>query len=53
MLKEIEKAKLEIHFCSGKSVGVMLFADDFVSVRDSNENLKSLVDVEYSYCSKI
>ena len=30
----------------------MLFADDFVGVSDSKENLQKLIDVVYSYCSK-
>ena len=31
----------------------MLFADDFVGVSDSKESLQKLIDVVYSYCSKI
>ena len=32
----------------------MLFADDFIVVRDSKESLQKLIDVVYiySYCSK-
>ena len=30
--------------------GGMLFADDFVGISDSKENLQNLIDVVYSYC---
>ena len=40
-----------IWLSSGKSVGGMLFDDDFVGIRDSKESLQKLLDV-YSYCSK-
>ena len=30
----------------------MLFANDFVGVSDSKENLKKLRDVVYSYCNR-
>ena len=29
-----------------------MFADDFVGISDSQENLQKLIDVVYSYCSK-
>ena len=43
LLKEVEQTGLGIHLNSGKTVGGMLFADDFVGISDSKEN---------SYCSK-
>ena len=46
LLKEVEEAELGIQLSSGKIVGGMLFADDFVGVSDSKESL------QYSYCSK-
>ena len=52
LLKEVEQAELGIQLSSGKTVGGMLFADDFVGVSDSKESLQKLIDVEYSYCSK-
>ena len=52
MLKEIKQAELGIQLGSGKTVGGMLFADDFVDVSDSKESLQKLTDVVYSYCSK-
>ena len=32
---------------SGKTVGGMLFADDFVGISDSKESLQKLIDVVY------
>ena len=52
LLKEVEQAELGIKLSSGKTVGRMLFADDFVGVSDSKESLQKLIDVVYSYCSK-
>ena len=52
LLKEVEQAELGIQLSSGKMVGGMLFADDFVGVSDSKESLQKLIDVVYSYCSK-
>ena len=49
MLKEVEQTELGIQLSSGKTVGGMLFADDF---SDSKESLQKLLDVVYSYCSK-
>ena len=54
LLKEKEQAELGIQLSSGKTVGGMLFTDDFVGVSDSKESLQKLIiDVVYSYCSKI
>ena len=52
LLKEVEKAELGIQLECGK-IGSMLFADDFVGVSDSKEQLQKLIDVVYSYCSEI
>ena len=54
LLKEVEQTGLGIQLSSGKTVGGMLFADDFVGISDSKENLQKLpvLDVVYSYCSK-
>ena len=52
LLKEVEQAELGIQLSSGKTVGGILFADDFVGVSDSKESLQKLTDVVYSYCSK-
>ena len=52
LLKEVEQVELGIQLSSGKTFGGMLFADDFVGVSDSKENLQKLIDVVYSYCSK-
>ena len=52
LLKEVEQTGLGIQLSSGKTVGGMLFADDFVGISDSKERLQKLLDVVYSYCSK-
>ena len=51
-LKEVEHNGIGIQLNSGKTVGGMLFADDFVGISDSKESLQKLIDVVYSYCSK-
>ena len=51
-LKDAEQAELGIQLSSGKRVGEMLFADDFVGVSDSRESLQKLIDVVYRYCKK-
>ena len=52
MLKDVEQAELGIQLCSGKRVGGMLFADDFVGVSDSRESLQKPIDVVHGYCNK-
>ena len=49
LLKDVEQAELGIQLSSGKRVGGMLFADDFVGVSDSRESLQKLID---GYCNK-
>ena len=51
-MMKVEQIKLGIQLSSGKTVGGMLFADDFVGISDSKESLQKLLDVVYSYCSK-
>ena len=48
LLKEVEQAKLGIELSNGTRIGGMLFADDFVGVSDSGEEL---IDVVHAYCS--
>ena len=43
LLKDVEQAELGIQLSSGKRVGGMLFADDFVGVSDSRECLQKLI----------
>ena len=45
LLKEVKQTGLGIQLSSGKTVGGMLFADDFVGISDSKENLQKLLDV--------
>ena len=44
LLKEVEKAELEIHLGEGGRIGGMLFADDFVGLSDSKQQLQKLLD---------
>ena len=45
LLIEVEKAGLGVQLNNGKSIGGLLFADDFVGMSDSRENLQKLIDV--------
>ena len=49
MLKEVEQTGLGIQLSSGKTVGGMLFADDYVLISASKESLRKLIDVVYNY----
>ena len=51
-MKEVEKANLGIQLSSGKKLGGLLFADDFVGVCNSAERLQSLIDTAHGYCSR-
>ena len=52
LLKEVEQAELGIELSNGAIIGGMLFADDFVGVSDSGEELQKLIDVVHAYCCK-
>ena len=52
LLIVVEHTGFGIQLSSGKIVGGMLFADDFVGISDSKESLQKLIDVIYSYCGK-
>ena len=41
----LEKAELGIHLGEGGRIGVMLFADNFVGLSDSKEQLQKLIDI--------
>ena len=47
MLKEVEQNGPGIELSSGKTVGGMLFADDFVGISNSKESLQNLLAVVY------
>ena len=51
-MKEVDEANLGIQLSSGKKVGGLLFADDFVGVCNSAESLQSLIDTIHEYCSR-
>ena len=52
LLKDVEDAGLGIEISSGKRMGGMLFADDFVGVSEKRESLQKLIDVVYRYCNR-
>ena len=52
LLKEVEKANLGIQLSSGKKVGGLLFADDFVGGCNLAESLQSLIDTVQGYCTR-
>ena len=47
-MKEVGKVELGIHLGEGGRIGGMLFADDFVGLSDSKEQLQKLIDVVYN-----
>ena len=43
LLKEVEEAGVGVQLCNDRSMTGMLFADDFVGVSGSRENLQKLI----------
>ena len=52
LLVAVEQAGLGIELSHGGKVGGLLFADDFVGVSESGEQLQRVIDVVHSYCRK-
>ena len=52
MLKEVEEVGVGAQLFNDKSMTGMLFADDFVGVSDSRENLQKVIDVVLNYCNR-
>ena len=52
LLKEVEQAGLGVELSDGSTIGDMLFADDFVGVSNSEEELQRLINVSHAYCCK-
>ena len=52
LLKEVEQAGLGVELSDGSTIGGMLFADDFVAVSNSEEELQRLINVAHAYCCK-
>ena len=52
LLEEIDRAQIGIQLKSGNKIGGLLFADDFVGITESSENLQQLIDIIYEFCSK-
>ena len=50
LLKEVEQAGLGVEL---STIGGMLFADDFVGVSNSEEELQRLINVAHAYCCLI
>ena len=48
----MEQAELGIVLSAGGRLGGMLFADDFVGVSESGEQLQKLIYVVHAYCRK-
>ena len=51
LLLEVEEAGLGVQLNNGKSIAGLLFADDFVGISDSSENLQKLIDVVHKLCN--
>ena len=51
LLEAVEQAELGIDLNNGSTFGGMLFANDFVGVCDSEEQLLKLIDAVHAYCS--
>ena len=52
LLDEIDRAQIGIQLKSGNKVGGLLFADNFVGITESSENLQHLIDIVHEFCSK-
>ena len=48
----VELARLSMELSDGGKVGGLLFADYFVRVSESGEQLQRVIDVVHSYCQK-
>ena len=50
----MEQAGLGVELSHGSTIGGMLyFADDFVGVSDSEEELQRLINVAHAYCCNV
>ena len=52
LLEEIDRAQIGIQLKSCNKVGSLLFADDFVGITESSENLQQQIYILYEFCSK-
>ena len=52
LLKEVEQARLGVELSDGSTIGGMLFADNFVGICNSEEELQRLIHVAHAYCCK-
>ena len=51
-MREVEEADAGVKLSSGGRLGRLLFADDFVGVSESKDQLQRLIDVVNAYCCK-
>ena len=47
LLYKIDRAQIGIQLKSGNNVGGLLFADDFVGITESSENLQQLIHISF------
>ena len=52
LLQEVEQAEVGLQLSTGNRISGLLFADDFVGVSDSKENLQKLIDVVHRFCNR-
>ena len=52
-IEEIDRAQIGIQLKSGNKVGGLLFADDFVGITESSENLQQLIDIIYEFLYQV
>ena len=52
LLIEVEKAGLGVQLNYGESIAGLLFADDFVGMSDSRENLQKPIDAIHKLCNR-
>ena len=51
-MKEVEQVEVGLQLSTGNRISGLLFADDFVGVSDSKENLQKLIDVVHRFCNR-
>ena len=52
LLKEVDDAEIGIDLSRCGRLRGLLFADDFVGVSESKDQLQTLIDVVHAYCRK-
>jgi hypothetical protein len=52
LLKDVEEAEIGIDLSGDGRLGGLFFADDFVGVSESKDQLQKFIDVVHAYCRK-